>query len=364
MENEVSFGLIYVREGNYRINCSWDKAKHKDNTPFRCKEFMLWAGEISELDCGYFLDGNDWPDSKEGLFKLMYDGEIDYEDYSHNTKCVYVDYRTGEQVYQFVGDFEFRNEKKLQFEFFDEYGEALNTLENLINKFSDGTLKSDYKRRKEREEKGQKIAKSKKIYYSNEDDYSSGGKGSDWSVNELIDLIKSNPNLKLRAVSSELCYGVFQIKNSNYPNEIFASQKVEHSYFLLNMPPNELSELVKNPNYDPKKEAYQTRFHFWEYGSIDNKTLLDSLNEFVNEDESNKATEISEFLYWYAENSGNWTPEMFVNSLLGGDGEYNQGITSNANLLQENISEKTKNDIGFYIIEDSIQTDYGIFEIL
>ena len=136
------FGLIYVREWNYRRNCSWDDAKYGDNKPFKCQEFMLYYCRLDELDCGYFLDDNDWPKDKEGLFKLMYDGKIDYKDYSVNFETpesnIFVDIRTADEFeWDENNECDFINEKDITFKFFETNEEALQSYRKLIDKFKE-----------------------------------------------------------------------------------------------------------------------------------------------------------------------------------------------------------------------------------
>ena len=116
------------------------------------------------------------------------------------------------------------------------------------------------------------------------------------NVKEIIESIKSNPNIKIFVEANEYWDGVYQLEEDK------ESDSIEH--FDIYDCNDELAVSVKNgevtvgedyEGYNLKKKAYEDRYYIWAKALIDKEELLKSLNEFLEEDNYDEASDLPEY---------------------------------------------------------------------
>ena len=88
------------------------------------------------------------------------------------------------------------------------------------------------------------------------------------TINEIIQLIKSNPQAKIKIESSEWIDGSFQLSDDVESDSIEISDD-EDGY----------------DDFNVRKQKYSGRYYTWAQGIIENKSFLKCLNEFVKDED-------------------------------------------------------------------------------
>lgn len=112
------------------------------------------------------------------------------------------------------------------------------------------------------------------------------------TVNEIIELVKSNPKIKIKIIADEYWDGYFQLSSD------VESESIEHNDIydpengdIITVETDENGN--QNVNYDKemvgdinlKKQIYEGRYYIWAEGIIENKSFLKCLNEYINDEE-------------------------------------------------------------------------------
>ena len=118
------------------------------------------------------------------------------------------------------------------------------------------------------------------------------------NVKEIIDLIKSKPDVEIFVGANEYWDGVYQLSEDKKSDSIehFEIINVWGDYVTSNK--NEAGEnivVVHDENYDLKKQPYRNRYYIWARALINNQDLLKKLNEFLEDDNYDQNSELYEF---------------------------------------------------------------------
>ena len=147
---------------------------------------------------------------------------------------------------------------------------------------------------------GQQAVRLNKHYHQEPEiinsDNNQGDKYFFGNVNEIINIIKSNPNVKIIIEANEYWDGVYQLKEDK------ESDSIEH--FSITDYNEELAVSVKNgevtvgenyEGYNLKKKAYINTYYTWAKALIDNEDLLDNLNDFLEDENYDENSDLQEF---------------------------------------------------------------------
>ena len=145
------------------------------------------------------------------------------------------------------------------------------------------------------------------------------------SINEIIEFIKSNPEIEINYSVYHRMDGYFQltsdvesesIKHSelgdDYNGEILTVETDKEGNQIVEFHPEFKERGISHITGEPiddffpnlKKHIYQDYYNEWEEGIIENESFLEHLNEFIEEDEENGNESLEYYLDAVKESEG------------------------------------------------------------
>ena len=128
------------------------------------------------------------------------------------------------------------------------------------------------------------------------------------SINEIIESIKSNPEIEIKISGFQERDGYFQLSSdpkagANIGWEL--SDELKEDIVWQNSGTTSLENLKAEWLPNMKKTLHQDYYYEWGEGIIENESFLEHLSEFVEIDEDNgNEFEIDEFIGYLEENEG------------------------------------------------------------